>query len=405
LATQDKDFKVKNGLQVAGDAGIVGNVTISGKLVIPETPLANNEAASKKYVDEILLVTGPQGSTGVAGPTGPQGPEGQLGATGPTGFTGATGAQGGVGNQGPAGSMGPTGATGPIGEQGLFWRNTWSSSTAYTTYDAVYYEGSSYVATQDNTNANPVGTPGSWTLLALIGGTGPTGSTGPDGEDGIVASDTPPVDVDVLWLDTSVEGVVQIGPTGATGPTGPSLTLTANDVARLNGWEVGSIEPRARGFASATMTVTSGQIIISWFTPAVDLTVTEISMGSSTLSSGVTLARMGLYQWTGSDSGTLLARTANDATLFTAGNTLYTRSFDTADGYPASVTLTAGTRYGVAHLTVAGTGGSRVSYPTFNLALVSTTPIMATLINSQTDLPSTFTAAGRTTAQPWGRLR
>jgi len=194
LATQDKDFKVKNGLQVAGDAGIVGNVTISGKLVIPETPLANNEAASKKYVDEILLVTGPQGSTGVAGPTGPQGPEGQLGATGPTGFTGATGAQGGVGNQGPAGAMGPTGATGPIGEQGLFWRNAWSSSTAYTTYDAVYYNGSSYVATQDNTNANPVGTPGSWTLLALEGATGPTGASGSNGTNGA---------------------------DGATGPTGP----------------------------------------------------------------------------------------------------------------------------------------------------------------------------------------
>lgn len=194
MATQDKDFKVKNGLQVAGDAGIAGDVTISGKLVIPETPVENNEAASKKYVDDIILVTGPQGPTGIAGPIGPTGDIGPTGATGPTGFTGPTGAQGVVGDQGPAGAMGPTGATGPIGEQGLFWRNAWSSSTAYTTYDAVYYEGSSYVATQDNTNANPVATPGSWTLLALEGATGPTGSTGSDGADGV---------------------------DGATGPTGP----------------------------------------------------------------------------------------------------------------------------------------------------------------------------------------
>ena len=194
MATQDKDFKVKNGLQVAGDAGIAGDVTISGKLVIPETPVENNEAASKKYVDDVLLVTGPQGPTGVAGPTGAQGPEGQIGPTGPTGFTGPTGAQGGVGNQGPAGSMGPTGATGPIGEQGLFWEGVWSSSTAYTTYDAVYYEGSSYIASQDNTNQNPVANPGSWTLLALEGATGPTGAAGSDGADGA---------------------------DGATGPTGP----------------------------------------------------------------------------------------------------------------------------------------------------------------------------------------
>jgi hypothetical protein len=235
LATQDKDFKVKNGLQVAGDAGIAGDVTISGKLVIPETPVENNEAASKKYVDDILLVTGPQGPTGIAGPIGPTGSIGATGATGPTGFTGPTGLQGGVGDQGPAGSMGPTGATGPIGEQGLFWRNTWSSSTAYTTYDAVYYEGSSYVATQDNTNANPVGTPGSWTLLSLAGDTGPTGPTGLDGDDGIVASATPPGDTDVLWLDTSVEGAVQTGPTGSTGPTGPAVPRVEETVSSESG--------------------------------------------------------------------------------------------------------------------------------------------------------------------------
>jgi hypothetical protein len=194
LATQDKDFKVKHGLQVAGNADIAGDVHVSGKLVVPELPAQANEAASKKYVDEVLLVTGPAGPTGAQGPQGQVGPDGQIGATGPTGFTGPTGPQGLVGDQGPAGAMGPTGATGPIGEQGLFWRSTWSSSTAYTTYDAVYYNGSSYVATQDNTNANPAATPESWTFLALQGETGPSGSAGLDGANGI---------------------------DGATGPTGP----------------------------------------------------------------------------------------------------------------------------------------------------------------------------------------
>lgn len=194
MATQDKDFKVKHGLQVAGNADIAGDVHITGKLVVPELPAQANEAASKKYVDDVLLVTGPAGPTGAQGPQGQVGPDGQIGATGPTGFTGPTGPQGLVGDDGPAGAMGPTGATGPIGEQGLFWRSTWSSSTAYTTYDAVYYDGSSYVAIQDNTNSNPASTPESWTLLALEGATGPTGLSGTDGVDGV---------------------------DGATGPTGP----------------------------------------------------------------------------------------------------------------------------------------------------------------------------------------
>lgn len=49
---------------------------------------------------------------------------------------------------------------------------------------------------------------------------GVEGPAGPQGEDGIVASDTAPEDTDVLWLDTSVEGIVQTGPPGPQGPAG-----------------------------------------------------------------------------------------------------------------------------------------------------------------------------------------
>lgn len=207
MATQDKDFKVKHGLKVAGNADIAGDVHVSGKLVVPELPSQANEAASKKYVDDVILVTGPAGPTGAQGPTGPVGPDGAIGPTGPQGVTGPQGLQGLVGNAGPAGAQGPTGATGNVGPQGLFWEGVWNSSTAYTTYDAVYYEGSSYIATQDNTNLNPAANPGAWNLVALEGAVGATGAAGADGIDGI---------------------------DGATGPTGPDGNYFVSGTPSLN---------------------------------------------------------------------------------------------------------------------------------------------------------------------------
>jgi hypothetical protein len=59
------------------------------------------------------------------------------------------------------------------------------------------------------------------TEWATVGVEGPEGPTGPQGDDGIVASDTAPEDTDILWLDTSIEGIVQAGPTGPQGPEGP----------------------------------------------------------------------------------------------------------------------------------------------------------------------------------------
>lgn len=50
MTTIDKDFKVKNGLQVAGSATIGGTVTIA-------PPTEDNHAATKQYVESIALPT------------------------------------------------------------------------------------------------------------------------------------------------------------------------------------------------------------------------------------------------------------------------------------------------------------------------------------------------------------
>jgi hypothetical protein len=174
----------------------------------------------------------------------------------------------------------------------------------------------------------------------------------------------------------------------------------------MNGWADGTIEAKARGLATANTSVSNGSLYITWFTPATNITVSSISMASgATASSSVTSIRMGLYETT--DDGTtatLLARTDNDATLFTTNNTVYTRSFSTTDGYPASVTLIAGNRYGMAHFVQATTAGTRIMLTAVQSVLAALEPSGGSLKLSQTDLPESLTSLTKTSVHIWGRL-
>jgi hypothetical protein len=50
MAINNKDFRVKNGLQVAGSATVGGSLTVAD-------PTSNNHVATKSYVDSIALPT------------------------------------------------------------------------------------------------------------------------------------------------------------------------------------------------------------------------------------------------------------------------------------------------------------------------------------------------------------
>ena len=152
---------------------------------------------------------GPQGERGLTGAQGPQGLQGATGATGPQGDTGATGPQGPTGPAGADGAKGdqgdsatisigtvstgmpntnvsitntgtssdatlnftiPRGATGATGE--ITWRGGWNSSTAYGTNEAVYYNGSSYIAVADNQNVTPGTDNTKWNIMAAAGAEG-----------------------------------------------------------------------------------------------------------------------------------------------------------------------------------------------------------------------------------------
>ena len=215
--------------------------------------------------------TGAQGATGPTGSTGSQGPQGATGATGSSGnaatisvgstTTGSAGSSATVANSGsssaavldftiPRGNTGATGATGangaaatlsigtvstglpgssasvtntgsntaatlnitiPRGDTGadgdLTWKGGWSSSTAYSTNEAVQYNGSSYIAVANNQNVTPTSDTSKWNLMAQAGAEG--GSIG-SMEDTVISSSVPEMSVlaydngATKWKDKSI---------------------------------------------------------------------------------------------------------------------------------------------------------------------------------------------------------
>jgi hypothetical protein len=102
---------------------------------------------------------------------------------------------------------------------------------------------------------------------------------------------------------------------------------------------------------------------------------------------------MGLVEYVESTGvATLVARTASDTSLFAATRTAYTRSFDTAGGFPATYTLQAGTRYGVALLCI-GTTMPTIQGNSGLAEMSALTPRLTAIRTSQSDL-STVTATG-----------
>jgi hypothetical protein len=178
-----------------------------------------------------------------------------------------------------------------------------------------------------------------------------------------------------LWVDLPF---IVKGDTGATGAT-PTLTdsvsststttaatpnsvKTAYDLANAalpvamdlirRSQSATTIDSPERFTSSFSNSGTAGTIYFNFFTPSINMTISQISMGTSTVAQvGSTLIRLGLYTFDGT-TVTLVARTANDTSLFSSPYTVYTRSFNTTGGFPATYDLVAGTRYAFAYILV-----------------------------------------------------
>jgi hypothetical protein len=152
------------------------------------------------------------------------------------------------------------------------------------------------------------------------------------------------------------------------------------------------------------LVITSGNALYSFFTPLTTVTVSQITMLSGlTAAAGLTLARMGLFTYDeASSTATLVARCASDTTLFTNTRTAYTRSFDTANSFPSSYQLVAGTRYGIALLCV-GTTMPTIQGNSGLAEMSALTPRLTGIRTSQSDL-STGTATNAQSQVLYARL-
>jgi hypothetical protein len=137
-----------------------------------------------------------------------------------------------------------------------------------------------------------------------------------------------------------------------------SSVLLASALAARQHQTTAFIDAVDRSVINSSIPPVSNAVYWTFFTPVYTVTITQIAYACTTAAAGVTLCRYGLYTADASGNGTLVARTASDTTIFNASNTVFTRALDTTGGYPASYTLTAGTRYAVAICIAAANTGS-----------------------------------------------
>jgi hypothetical protein len=155
---------------------------------------------------------------------------------------------------------------------------------------------------------------------------------------------------------------------------------------------------------SGGVAMVSGTAYFTFFASPIDVTVTQISaITGGAAASGLTLARMGLYIIDSSDNATLVAQTASDTTLFTAGGTIYTRSFDTGGGYPSSYKLLTGQKYATGVIAV-GTGMASLVSLTATALMAAQNPRLTGTVASQADLPTSRTSYTNSGASPYTRL-
>lgn len=161
----------------------------------------------------LLVIVGSILGMACAGARGEQGPKGDTGAQGPQGIQGVQGLQGIQGAQGPQGMPGI----------GVEWVGEWDSSTLYAKYDAVGYQGSSYVSRQNNNTSNLPTDTNWWDVWVEKGETGATGAAGADGADGTPGADGqdgapgPNMIVAMGWVQTN--GTVNPGAYNVTSCT------------------------------------------------------------------------------------------------------------------------------------------------------------------------------------------
>ena len=256
-----------------------------------------------------------------------------VGATGPIGATGSTGPQGSTGATGLQGSTGSAGATGVAGGLG--------STGATGVQGATGFGATGATGVQGNVGATGFGATGATGVQGIQGATGVAGATG--------ETDWTPYLVSIGQSSTLIETINRNGQISGT-------------------------------------SITTGSAYFNMLTPVVNTTISKLAISISSSGSGATLFKMGVYSYDeGTNTATLIASTANVPT-----------SIDTAQiaelnfSPPASITLTAQTRYAFVFLQVGGSSPiiSSVATP---IILSQAPPLIVKRQAGLSDLPSTVT--------------
>lgn len=242
----------------------------------------------------------------------------------------------------------------PVGVQGapgLNPRGVWSAAATYNKSDFVSRSGGSYMALAN----------------------------------GLTGSGTDPATDVTDWLQVAAAGTVNNGVTSATSAAGNDSRLSAPDLPALNGLKAWTYDP---AFSNSAATITSGQVVLHRvYYPSPD-TFNTIYLLSTVGSSGLTLARVGLYD----SAGNKLAQ-SNDLHVAFATSGLLTCPLSASFNWPGG----AGAFFYVAWVVVGTTSPTYLriftSGDTLPNAGITAAPFRTMAYTGQTDLPATLTPA------------
>ena len=174
-------------------------------------------------------------------------------------------------------------------------------------------------------------------------------------------------------VGTSGGGIATTSASDLTSGTLPDARLSSNVTVNQNlRWAMQttntSIDWLPRGHGTiGNAAAFSGSLMLAFFTAPYSFTATTLTFitgGTATASLSLCWFALFTVNETIVDSVTgtspiitLVARTANDTTIGNVSQTIYSRAFAT-DGYPASYSIVAGTRYAAGVLVVGSTAGT-----------------------------------------------
>lgn len=171
--------------------------------------------------------------------------------------------------------------------------------------------------------------------------------------------------------------------------------------------------PRGHGTIGNAAT-SSGSLMLAFFTAPYSFTATTLTfITGGTATASLSLCRFALFtvNETIADSVTgtspiitMVARTANDTTVGNVSNTIYSRTFSTTGGYPASYNLVAGTRYAVGLLVVGGTAGTWQAGTVTTGAITRLPPMAAGVVTGLSDMPTAATTVSNGNFIIYGRI-